>query len=240
MAKSFPYLHLLMFFIIVLLSLVMPCYGADPSPLQDYCIADLSSDIYLNGYPCKNPNNVTVDDFFYDGFITDTTAFNIDRWKAAAAHVDFFPAVNTLGVTMIQIQLLKGGVVGPHTHPRASEMLLLMEGKVIAGFITTDNVLFYKTMTPKMLVVIPQAFVHFVYNVGEGAALLYASYNSQQPGTHYLSHALFNSTPTVPDDVLSRSFRVNDSIIELLKSSLSVPLYPDIMSSTSSGSVRLK
>ncbi|CDP20405.1 unnamed protein product [Coffea canephora] len=240
MAKSFSYLHLLMFFIIVLLSLVMPCYGADPSPLQDYCIADLSSDIYLNGYPCKNPDNVTADDFFYEGFINDTRGFDADGSKASGAHVDYFPAVNTLGVSMIQIQLLKGGVAAPHTHPRATEMLLLMKGKVIAGFITTDNILFYKTMTPKMLVVIPQALVHFVYNVGEGMALLYAGYNSQQPATQYMAHALFNSTPTVPDAVLSRSFRVNDSIVELIKSSLSVPLFPEIMSNTSSGSVRLK
>lgn len=42
--------------------------AADPDPLQDFCVADLSPNAPLiNGFPCKPRSNVTAKDF-YIGF----------------------------------------------------------------------------------------------------------------------------------------------------------------------------
>jgi len=44
-------------------------HAADPDPLQDFCVADLSSNaVLLNGLPCKPRSSVTAADFTYTGF----------------------------------------------------------------------------------------------------------------------------------------------------------------------------
>jgi len=43
--------------------------AADPDPLQDFCVADLSPNApRVNGYPCKARANVTSKDFLFTGF----------------------------------------------------------------------------------------------------------------------------------------------------------------------------
>jgi hypothetical protein len=43
--------------------------AADPDPLQDFCVADLSANAPLvNGLPCIPRANVTAEDFVYRGF----------------------------------------------------------------------------------------------------------------------------------------------------------------------------
>jgi hypothetical protein len=42
--------------------------AADPDPLQDFCVADLSANAPLvNGFPCKPRNTVTAEDFVFRG-----------------------------------------------------------------------------------------------------------------------------------------------------------------------------
>jgi hypothetical protein len=45
--------------------------AADPDPLQDFCVADLSpSAPRVNGFPCKDRANVTSKDFLFTDFRT--------------------------------------------------------------------------------------------------------------------------------------------------------------------------
>jgi hypothetical protein len=42
--------------------------AADPDPLQDFCVADLSTNAPLvNGFPCKPRSTVTAEDFVFRG-----------------------------------------------------------------------------------------------------------------------------------------------------------------------------
>ncbi|KVD98176.1 hypothetical protein Ccrd_024126, partial [Cynara cardunculus var. scolymus] len=41
--------------------------ASDPSPLQDFCVADPNSRVLVNGVVCKDPNLVKADDFLYRG-----------------------------------------------------------------------------------------------------------------------------------------------------------------------------
>lgn len=44
-------------------------HAADPDPLQDFCVADMSSNARpVNGYLCKPVNTVTAGDFKFTGF----------------------------------------------------------------------------------------------------------------------------------------------------------------------------
>lgn len=45
-------------------ALVATVHASDADPLQDFCVADLSSNApRVNGYPCKLRSNVTAADF---------------------------------------------------------------------------------------------------------------------------------------------------------------------------------
>ncbi|EMS60799.1 hypothetical protein TRIUR3_07957 [Triticum urartu] len=51
-----------LFLAMVALVLAVPALAGDPDYLQDICVADLKSDLKVNGFPCKA--NATADDFF--------------------------------------------------------------------------------------------------------------------------------------------------------------------------------
>nr|CAD1818498.1 unnamed protein product [Ananas comosus var. bracteatus] len=64
----------------------------------------------------------------------------------------------------------------------------------------------------------PRGLMHFELNIGEGKALEITAFNSQLPGTVVSSVTLFGSKPPIPDAVLSRTFQVDNQIIDLIKS----------------------
>jgi len=60
--------------IMIAMACAMLSVAADPDPLQDYCVADLSPNAPLvNGYPCKPRSNVSISDFVFTGFRTAGT-----------------------------------------------------------------------------------------------------------------------------------------------------------------------
>ncbi|KAG0497575.1 hypothetical protein HPP92_002266 [Vanilla planifolia] len=41
--------------------------ATDPNQLQDFCVSDNSSNLFINGLVCKNSKQVTENDFFFQG-----------------------------------------------------------------------------------------------------------------------------------------------------------------------------
>jgi hypothetical protein len=39
----------------------------DPNPLQDFCVADTASSVFVNGLVCKDPARVSAGDFTFPG-----------------------------------------------------------------------------------------------------------------------------------------------------------------------------
>lgn len=52
----------------------------DPDTLQDFCIAELKNQPFINGFPCKSPKDVTSDDFFFAGLAQEK--FNSKNTKS--------------------------------------------------------------------------------------------------------------------------------------------------------------
>ncbi|MCL7050241.1 hypothetical protein MKW94_004349 [Papaver nudicaule] len=208
---------LLVLCLTVILFFSLPCFSADPDPLQDICVADLNSTVRVNGYPCKPICQVTSNDFFFSGMMNEASTDNYLGFGVIRADVISFPGLNTQGLTVARIDLAPGGVIPFHTHPRGSEANLVIEGDVYFGFITTTDDLYAKVMKAGELNIIPRGLVHFAKNVGPGKAVLIATLNSQNPGFANISSNLFASYPTIPNDILARNFRVDEKIIELIK-----------------------
>ncbi|KAL5716262.1 Germin-like protein 1-1 [Ranunculus cassubicifolius] len=91
----------------------------DPDLLQDFCVADLTANESVNGFPCKNRTTVTADDFFFAvGFDRPGNTSNALGFAVTPATVLEFPGLNTLGISMVRIDFAPNGGLNPlHTHP---------------------------------------------------------------------------------------------------------------------------
>ncbi|XP_026438554.1 germin-like protein 3-8 [Papaver somniferum] len=171
----------------------------------------------MNGFPCKPESQVTSNDFFYIGLMNAASTANPEGFGVQLADVTAFPALNTQGLTVARIDLAPGGIIPLHVHPRGSEANFILKGKVYFGFTTTTDVLYAKVMKPGVLNIIPRGLVHFAANVGPGKAVIIAVLNSQLPGFANIPTNLFASTPTTPDYILAKNFRVDEKIIAIIK-----------------------
>lgn len=206
------------FFLIHIYLWAVPCNCADPDPLQDFCIADLEAPVSVNGFPCKPASKVTSEDFFFEGLSKEGDTRNAFGSNITAGNVLNFPGVNTMGITMSRVDFAHGGINPPHSHPRATESGVVIEGKLLVGMLSTENVYYSKVLGPGHMFVVPRGLVHFQMNVGEGKALAYTVFNSQLPGSVVASVSLFGSKPSVPDEVLTKSFLVEKQVIDEIKS----------------------
>ncbi|XP_019418190.1 PREDICTED: rhicadhesin receptor-like [Lupinus angustifolius] len=207
--------------LMVILALVLTITTAsDPDPLQDICVADLTSVIKVNGFTCKSASNVTANDFSSNILAKPGSTNNTYGSLVTGANVEKVPGLNTLGVSLSRIDYAPYGLNPPHTHPRATEVVFVLEGTLNVGFITTSNVLISKNITKGEIFVFPKGLVHFQKNNGKKIASVIAAFNSQLPGTQSIALTLFTATPTVPDNVLSQAFQIGTNEVEKIKSSL--------------------
>ncbi|KAH9319446.1 hypothetical protein KI387_021215, partial [Taxus chinensis] len=117
--------------------------ASDSDPLQDFCVADLSAGpAKVNGFECKDPDTVKASDFLFKGLSKPGLTNNTFNSKVTSGSVQSFPGLNTLGISMNRVDIAPGGINPPHTHPRATEIVYLMKGTIIAAFVTTNNVLY--------------------------------------------------------------------------------------------------
>jgi len=203
---------------ITILALAMtPAFAFDPSPLQDFCVADKNSPLFVNGLVCKNPKLATPEDFFVSGLDKPGNTANKVGSNVTLINAAALPGLNTLGISIARIDFAPYGLNPPHTHPRATEILTVIEGELYVGFVTSNpNTLFAKTLKKGDVFVLPIGLIHFQFNVGDVPAVAIAGLSSQNPGVITIANAVFGSNPRIPIDVLEKAFQVDKQIIEEL------------------------
>ncbi|KAJ1698098.1 hypothetical protein LUZ63_006610 [Rhynchospora breviuscula] len=74
-------------------------FASDPSPLQDFCVADMKSEVFVNGLVCKNPkDHVKPEDFFFSGLDkAGDTNKNLGS-NVTLVNVVRIAGLNTLGI----------------------------------------------------------------------------------------------------------------------------------------------
>ncbi|KAM7272798.1 hypothetical protein ACFE04_027462 [Oxalis oulophora] len=188
------------------LAIIFTSVAADPDLLQDICVADTSSGAKQNGFACKE--TVEATDFYSQILATPGVTNATAPAVVTGANVMKVPGLNTQGVSLSRIDYAPGGVNPPHIHPRASEVVYVLEGDVEVGFITTANVLHTANLKKGDLFVFPRALVHYQKNTGTTAASVLAAFNSQLPGTQSIGVSLFGASPCLPDEVLASAFKL--------------------------------
>ncbi|KAM0070923.1 hypothetical protein Hdeb2414_s0001g00018911 [Helianthus debilis subsp. tardiflorus] len=204
----------------VLLATCSIAFASDPSPLQDFCVADANSPVFVNGVVCKDAKLVKADDFLFRGLHVMGNTSNDVGSNVTAVTVAELAGLNTLGISSARIDFAPGGINPPHTHPRATEVLTVIEGSLLVGFVTSnpDNRLFTKMLEKGDVFVFPQGLVHFQKNVGYGHALAIAGLSSQNPGVITIANAVFGSNLDIAEDILAKAFQVDIKVVRQIQS----------------------
>ncbi|KAK4793147.1 hypothetical protein SAY86_023582 [Trapa natans] len=195
-----------MFPIAAAISLVMTCcYAADPWNLRDMCPTETSAKnkspeaaLFFNGLPCKNPSKITPSDFKSSRLATAGDTDNFHGSSVRIVTAEDFAGLNTLGLSVGRMDLDFDGIVMPHSHPRATEMMFVTMGSVIAGFIDTRNRPFQKVLKEGDIFVVPRGLLHYCFNVGYSEATVLSVFNGQNPGSVSISDAMFELATPAP------------------------------------------
>jgi quercetin dioxygenase-like cupin family protein len=134
-------------------------------------------------------------------------------------NVDKILGLNTLGISLARIDFAPYGLNPPHTHPRATEILVVLEGTLYVGFVTsnTDNRLFTKILNKGDVFVFPVGLIHFQFNVGHTNAVAFSGLSSQNPGLITIADAVFGANPPINPDVLAKAFQLDKTVVNYLE-----------------------
>uniref|UniRef100_A0A7N0TKE4 Germin-like protein n=1 Tax=Kalanchoe fedtschenkoi TaxID=63787 RepID=A0A7N0TKE4_KALFE len=196
-----------------ILILCLLTFSTSDASVQDFCVADLSLPEGPEGYPCKK--KVTADDFAHGGLAAPGNTSNLIKAAVTPAFAAQFPGVNGLGLSIARLDLAPGGVIPMHTHPAGNELLVVTQGTICAGFISSANAVYLKTLSKGDIMVFPQGLLHYQLNVGKGEAQAFVSFSSQDPGLQILDFALFAND--LPTDLVSATTFLDPAQIKKLK-----------------------
>ncbi|PKI43037.1 hypothetical protein CRG98_036516 [Punica granatum] len=197
---------------------LFPASAYDPDPLQDFCVAinEPKDAVFVNGRFCKSPKLANPNDFFFSGLNIPGNTSNQVGSAVTAVTVDQLPGLNTMGISLARIDFAINGLNPPHTHPRASEILVVLEGTLYVGFVNSnpENSLFAKVLNPGDVYVFPKGMIHFQLNVGKTKAVAVAGLSSQNPGVITIANALFNTNPPINPEVLAIAFQLDEHLVQ--------------------------
>ncbi|VVB01146.1 unnamed protein product [Arabis nemorensis] len=209
--------------VLSLLALTLPLtIASDPSPLQDFCVGvnTPADGVFVNGKFCKDPRAVSADDFFFSGLNKPGNTNNAVRSNVTTVNVNNLGGLNTLGISLVRIDYEPNGQNPPHTHPRASEILVVQQGTLLVGFVSSNqdgNRLFTKTLNVGDVFVFPEGLVHFQFNIGRIPAVAIAALSSQNAGVITIANTVFGSNPPIDPNVLSRAFQLDPNVVRDLQ-----------------------
>lgn len=100
-------------------------------------------------------------------------------------------------------------------HSRhATELIIAVEGEIIAGFVTSGKKVYVKTLKPGDLMAIPPGLLHFVVNSGKDKASCFAVFSSENPGVHSFNEIFSND---LASDILAQTTFLDVDQVKKLK-----------------------
>ncbi|KZV97985.1 RmlC-like cupin [Exidia glandulosa HHB12029] len=119
-----------------------------------------------------------------------------------SAAVNTFPALFGSGMAMTLGFMEPCSLNSPHTHPRATEILIMLNGTIKAGFLAENGARFIMNEVPTLsATVFPKGSIHFQANVGCKPVPFAAALSNEDPGTLQVAQRFF----ALPADVVGAS-----------------------------------
>ena len=175
--------------------------------------------VFVNGFVCKNPKMVKAEDFFFSGLDKPGDTDNRLGSNVTLVDVNKLAGLNTLGISLARLDFAPYGLNPPHTHPRGTEILVVLEGTLYVGFVTSnpDNQFFSKVLHEGDVFVFPEGLIHFQFNNGKTSALALSGLSSQNPGVITIANAVFGAKPPISDEVLAKAFQLDKKTVDWLQ-----------------------
>ncbi|KAK1286889.1 Germin-like protein 9-3 [Acorus calamus] len=177
--------------------------ASDPDILSDFVVP-----------PTLDPDTITRQFFTFTGFRNLRKANLTGKTNAmiAKATKKEFPALDGQSVSVATIMYPPSGINPPHTHPRAAELLIVLQGTLEVGFVDTQNKLFVQTLQPADLFIFPKGLVHFQVNRDtEFPAVALGVFGSASAGTVSLPGSVFGSG--ISEEILAKAFKTDEGTI---------------------------
>ncbi|KAK7828791.1 germin-like protein subfamily 1 member 7 [Quercus suber] len=158
---------------------------------------------------------VDANDFSSSGLHIAGNTSNPAGSKLTPMTAALIPGLNSLGISLVHSDYAPWGINPPHTHPRATEILIVLEGSLEVGFFMSNpqNRLITKVLQKGDVFVFPIGLIHYQRNVGIGNVIAIAALSSQNPGVITIANAVFGSKPHIPSDILMKAFQMASPIL---------------------------
>lgn len=148
-----------------------------------------------------------------------------------AANVGNFPILVEQGLSTAVAFLEPCSMNSPHTHPRASEWLTVVDGKLKSGFMLENGFLqgggvgqlttqVSSELSAFQGTVFPQGSIHFQFNDNCAPATFVATLNSEDPGTSQVAQNFFFLDDRVVNVTLGEIQNINGKNIEQFRETL--------------------
>ncbi|KAF7060055.1 hypothetical protein CFC21_066880 [Triticum aestivum] len=202
--------------VIALASAPLTAVAGDPDILSDFIVPTS-----MIGMP---PMNITGDFFTYTGFSNITMPMRMpgaQNFTVTKATMMEFPALNGQSVAYAMLKFPSESVNPPHTHPRAAELLLVLDGTLSVGFVDTAGKLYTQDLAAGDMFVFPKGLVHYQSNPGQSPAVALSAFGSSAPATVSVPVSVFGTG--VDDAVLAKSFKTDLPTVQKLKAALTPP-----------------
>ncbi|KAL6601523.1 hypothetical protein ACP70R_044743 [Stipagrostis hirtigluma subsp. patula] len=198
----------IVFLAIALAAPMAAVLAGDPDILTDYIVP-----------PDANLGNVTGDFFTYTGF-RSAMSMNMPmaEFMVIKASMKEFPALNGQSVSYALLMYPPDSVNPTHTHPRAAELLLVVDGALSVGFVDSANKLYTQDLAAGDMFVFPKGLVHWQYNKGPKPATALSAFGSAAAGLVSIPVNVFGTG--IDDTLLAKSFKTDVPTIQKLKAGL--------------------
>ncbi|KAK6926567.1 Cupin 1 [Dillenia turbinata] len=187
---------------------VQTAQAGDPDILSDFVV------------PLNMSNGKIDGNFFtYTGMRVLVGSPYPSEFKVLKASKAEFPALDGQSVSYAVLQYPSGSVNPPHTHPRAAELLFVIDGSLEVGFVDTTNKLYTQTLKLGDMFIFPKGLVHFQYNADkDNHAMAVSAFGSASAGTVSVPLSVF--TTNIDDTILAKAFKTDVATIQKLKAGL--------------------
>ncbi|KAK3006092.1 hypothetical protein RJ639_017346 [Escallonia herrerae] len=141
------------------------------------------------------------------------------NYKGTQASLVEFPALNGQGVSIAVLQFSPCGINPPHTRPRSTGLLFVVEGCLEVGFVDTTNKLYTQSLQAGDMFVFPKGLIHYQYNANDKEpATAVAAFGSANSGSVSVPTTLFETG--IDEEILAKAFKTDVATIEKIKAGL--------------------
>jgi oxalate decarboxylase/phosphoglucose isomerase-like protein (cupin superfamily) len=160
----------------------------------------------------------TAEDFVYD-FEEPEEEIVGGGGRIRPASIAEFPALLNQGVAYTLFEIQPCGINTPHSHPRATELIYIINGSNFTTAHVEENgggLIINPGLRAGMSTFFPQGLIHYQQNFGCDTVAFISALNSEDPGVVQIANQLF----LAPDEALAATFAIPVDQVQTLRAGI--------------------